>query len=592
MRNSSAKLKPTSKKCRDIAPVKRNHNPRIRPSIVKELEWSTACPDWEKRIVARKSLIASPILFPDEAAAALDVFNSFQIVDVPGSPPLGDISLPWLVDFVSSIFGAYDASTGRRLITEFFLLIAKKNTKSTSAAAVMLTALVRNWRLSAEYLILAPTIEVANNSFYPARDMIRANDELMDMFHVQEHLRTITHRETKATLKIVAAENEAVSGKKATGVLIDEFWLFGKRPHAESMLREATGGLASRPEGFIIYLSTQSDEPPAGVFKKKLDYARGVRDGRIKDKRFLPVLYEFPAKMLKAEQHKDPKFFYITNPNLGKSVDEEFLRREYLKAQEDGEESIRGFLAKHLNVEIGLGLKVSNWSGALFWEQQGDPTLTLDELIKRSEVITIGIDGGGLEDLLGLCVLGRGEDGTWLHWAYAWAHPIVLERRKQEATKLKSIAEKGQMTIVESVGEDLVQLAEIVKKVEDSGLLDRVGVDQAGIGAIVDILTDEDGPKIAFERIIGIPQGWKMVGAIKTTERKLAEGAFIHGASALMNYSVANAKIEPKGNAIVITKQVSGASKIDPLMATFDAVALMSMNPSPKKKQYQFYAIG
>jgi hypothetical protein len=81
--------------------------------------------------------------------------------------------------------------------------------------------------------------------------------------------------------------------------LIDEAWLMGKRPNAENMLREACGGLASRPEGFVIWLSTQSDEAPSGVFKQKLDYARGVRDGRIDDNRFLPVLYEFPEAVLK-----------------------------------------------------------------------------------------------------------------------------------------------------------------------------------------------------------------------------------------------------------------------------------------------------
>ena len=44
-------------------------------------------------------------------------------------------------------------------------------------------------------------------------------------------------------------------------------------------------------------------------------------------------------------------------------------------------------------------------------------------------------------------------------------------------------------------------------------------------------------------------------------------------------WGVAHACVEPKGNSIIITKQASGSAKIDPLMAAFNAIALMSTNP-------------
>lgn len=552
--------------------------------------WDTSCKDWEERILAQRSLIAFDPLFPAEAERGVEIFNSLTVADVAGSPKMGEICRPWLTDFVSHVFGSYDPDTGRRMIREFFMLVSKKNSKSSGAAGIMMTALIWNWRLSAEFLILAPTREVADNSFAPAADMVRHDDVLSDLFHVQPHLRTITHRQTGATLKVVAADNEAVGGKKATGVLVDELWLFGKKPNAENMLREATGGLASRPEGFVIYLTTQSDDAPAGVFRQKLNYARGVRDGRIQDKQFLPVLYEYPPKMVENKEYMDQKYFYVTNPNLGASVDEEYLSRELKKAEEAGAESLPGFLAKHLNIEIGLSLQSDRWAGVDFWEQNGEACLSLDSIIKESDVLTLGIDGGGLDDMLSVAVIGRhGKTGQWLHWQRSWIHPIVLERRKSEAARFRDFAKDGDLVIVKQIGDDIEGVKEVVSTCERSGLLDRVGVDPAGIGSIVDAIVSL---RIDHERIVGIPQGWKLNGAIKATERRLAEGSMVHGKSRLMAWVVGNAKVEPKGNAITITKQASGFAKIDPLMATFNAAALMAMNPKARRGRVQIRVLG
>ncbi len=555
------------------------------------MKWSTACPNWQERIFTGESLMPCPPLFPDEASAALAVFKELRLVDVLGRPTLGEAGRQWLFDFVASIFGSYDADAGRRLISEYFLLISKKNSKSTGASAIMLTALVLNWRQSAEFLILSPTVEIATNSFNPARDMIKADQELSDLMHVQDHLRMITHRGTGATLKIVAADSETVGGKKATGILIDEAWLLGKRNNAENMLREACGGLASRPEGFVIWLTTQSDEAPAGIFKQKLDYARGVRDGIIKDNSFLPVLYEWPKKMLDEKAYLDQKYWHLTNPNLGASVDVKFLEREFFKAQESGEGSMQGFLAKHLNVEMGLSLKSQRWAGADFWEDAGGD-VTLDSILQRCEVIEIGIDGGGLDDLLGLAVLGRESgNGNWLLWIHAWCHKIALERRKSEAPKYRDFEKDGDLSIMEMTEEGIKEVGDIVRKIDASGLLDRIGVDPSGIGLIADELEagDEQGNgKIEHDRIVGIPQGWRLNGAIKTMEVKVAGKSIIHGNQRLMAWCVGNARVEPRGNAISITKQASGTGKIDPVMASLNCCALLGMNPEAKNNRSKF----
>lgn len=556
------------------------------------MDWTTACPDWERRIVARESLIPFKPLFPDEAAAALDVFKALRIVDVAGSPTFGEAGDDWIFEFVAAIFGAYDRDNNRQLVREAMLLISKKNSKSTLAAGIMLTALIRNWRMSNELLILAPTIEAAQNAFKPAADAVRADPELNaaddGFLHVQDHLRTITHLKTKATLKVVAADSATVVGKKAAFVLIDELWEFGKRPHADAMLREATGGLFSRPEGFVISISTQSDEPPAGVFLDKLKYARGVRDGVIEDRKFLPVLYEFPKSMIESGAYLDPANFYITNPNLGRSVDAAELADELRKEMAKGPETRNVFLAKHLNVEIGQTLRGDRWAGAEFWPKRVEPDLTLERLLSESEVCVVGIDGGGLDDLFGLSVIGRQrETRDWLAWSHAWCHVGVLERRKSIASRLRDFERDGDLTIVQDELDDITQIIEIIEEIKQRGLLACVAVDPAGLGEMIEALAEIEVTQEAG-LLIGAPQGYAMMNAIKTAERKLANGTLRHDGSRLMSWCVGNLKIEPTATAIRATKQNAGDAKIDPAIALFNAVTVMVRNPEARgEPEYQ-----
>ena len=473
---------------------------------------------------------------------------------------------------------------------------------STIAAGIMLTALVRNWRDEAEFLILSPTKEIADNSFKPIAAAIRADEELDALLQVQDHIRTITHRVTKATLKVVAADSQTVSGKKAVGILVDELHEFGKVPSAGTMLTEATGGLMSRPEGFVIYLTTQSSEPPAGVFKEKLAYARGVRDGKINDPAFYPILYEFPDSYLKSGKPIEPAHYYITNPNMGRSVDEPTLIRLLAQAEQVSKAELQDKNAKHLNIEVGLRAANDNWAGADLWEGAAlwrEPSLTA--LLQLSEVVCVGVDGGGLDDLLGMCVLGRSREqyatwipphedpetgemkpgymamrNRWYAWFRAWAHPIVLDRRKEIAPRLLDFSKQKELVVVEEMGQDAEQMAKIIKRIFDAGLLDKVGYDPNGIAALVDANLQVGLPE---DKMVTVNQGWRLAAAITATERKLSEAGLHHGGSGLMNWCVGNAKVKLAGNSKVITKQISGSAKIDPLMALFNAVALMSLNP-------------
>lgn len=550
--------------------------------------WSTAVPDWEERLLSGQSLVPDLPLFQAEADRALRIFKRLRMPDVYGQPTMGEACGPWFFPIVSALFGSYDVTTNRRMIQEFFEVIPKKNSKSSNGGAVMVVALIVNRRPEAEFLLVAPTKEIADIAFKQASATIRIDEELEKLFHTQRHIRLITHRRTGATLQIKAADTDVITGSKALGTMIDETHVFAKMKRAAGVFSELRGALAARPDGFLFQTTTQSKEPPSGVFKAELDMARAVRDGRMQLP-LLPVIYELPHRLAKDDGWKKRIYWGLVNPNMGRSVDEGFLERELRKAEDQGVAALALFASQHFNVEIGLALQTDRWAGRDFWMGQADPLIDLAALIERCDCIVAGIDGGGLDDLLAFGAMGR-EKGTrnWLHWGKAWVHRSVLDLRKSEAPKLLDLEKAGELTIVDDLGIARTEIAAMVEEIEESGLLaekNAIGVDPMGVGLIVEEIADRG---IATDRIIGIPQGWQLNGAIKTAEVKLAEGGLFHAGQAIMAWAVGNAKVEPKGNAITITKQAAGTAKIDPLMALFNCVALMSKNPEAKRKaEYQ-----
>lgn len=542
------------------------------------MAWNLSCQGWEAKLRAGNSLIPDLPLHRAEGDRAVAVFNKLKLADVPGTPYLAEACGDWFREIVRVLFGSIDPVTQERAIREVFLLVAKKSSKSTYGALLMLTALLLNRRPSAQFFFVAPVHDVAEIAFAAAAGAIALDTVLSKKLHVREHLKKIVHRETGAELAILTFDPSVLTGQKCAGVLIDELHVVAKMNKAASAIRQLRGGMLPFPEAFMAFITTQSEEAPSGVFRAELMKARAIRDGT-RVGAMLPVLYEFPQAMqTDAAVWRNPKNWGMVTPNAGRSVTIARLIEEFDVAQSTGEEELRAWASQHLNVEIGLALHSDRWAGADYWQHQARPAFTLDELLARCEVVDVGIDGGGLDDLLGFDVTGREiETGLWLTWTHAWAHPSVLVRRKSEAERFRDFARDGDLTLVENIGDDTEEVAALVAHCEKSGKLDKIGVDPHGIGGILDALIKAGVPQ---DKVIGISQGWKMSGSILTAERKLAEGRLIHGGQAMMNWCVGNLKIEPRGNAIIATKQAAGRAKIDPVLAMFNAVSLMALNPA------------
>lgn len=536
--------------------------------------WSTSLEDWETKIVNEESLIPCPPLNKQVADIAVRYFKDLILVDY-FHKTLGEVCKQWVFDFVAVIFGAYDPIERERYIKEFFLLIAKKNSKSTIASGIMLTAILLNERHSAQFVIVSPTKETSESSFRPVADMIKADPELLKMFNVADHGKTITHLGTKATLKVLAFDANTLTGLKATGILVDEIHLLGNKPQADTILREAMGGMLSRPESFCIYLTTQSSGTPNGIFKQKLDYARSIRDGEVVNNQFLPVLYEYPEAMLLDESYLDPKNWYIPNPNYNASLKIADLVRSYEQIK-DIRESKQDFLSKHLNVQQTLNLKADNWELFVDLLPRSEEVFTLEDLIERCEVISIGFDGARVYDLAGLTVTGRIKNTTtYLTWSHAWLNRLALEKNKRSATKLLELEQLKEITIVDEEAQQFTEITALIKMIDQSGKLYKIGVDAAGLG---NFKTDLEEAGIDPDKIENIRQGIQLQNYITAVEQLLFKGSIKFARQELIRWQASNTRLISKFNAVMISKEDS-TDKIDNIISILNSIAIMVTNP-------------
>lgn len=547
--------------------------------------WSFAVPDWRDRLIEGRSLVPTLPLDRVEADRAVAVFNRLRLPDVPGQPTLAEAAGDWFRDIVAAIGGSIDRETVVRHVPDVFLLVPKKNSKTTNGAGLMLTSLLINRRPNALFGLFGPTQEISDIAFQAIVGMIDADAGLKKILHPRDHLKRIDHRRSGAALKITTFDPAVATGGKFAGWLLDEAHLLGSVRYASRVIGQLRGARLAIPESFGVIITTQSEEPPAGAFRSELQTARGVRDGTITDVPLLAVLYELPEEIQtdRSQRWRDPALWPMVTPNLGRSVNLDVMRREYAAARTKGDEEERRWASQHLNVEIGLALHSDRWRGADHWLGAVDETITLDAIMERCEVCTVGIDGGGLDDLLGFAVIGR-ERGTgrWLAWCRAWCDAVVLERRQDVAAALRDFEQDGHLRIVDlSTGEveDFAEVAAIVARLWEAGMLpekNAIGVDPAGIAAIAGAIVEAGVP---LDAIYGVGQGYRLNGTIKATARKLMDGSLRHAPQRLMDWCVGNAKIVVKGSAETIEKAVSGSAKIDPLVALFDAADAMGRNP-------------
>jgi phage terminase large subunit-like protein len=472
---------------------------------------------------------------------------------------IGENSPPWQQRLTRLLFGHTD-ELGRRVLREAFLCMAKKNAKSTYAAALALTKLLLDEEQREHVVCLAASRQQARIVFDAMVAMVRADPALAQRFEVVEHRHVITYATTSSRVTALAAEMVNVVGLNCSFALVDELHLLGATPKGAKLVNQIRSGSVARREPMLVSISTAPTDRSEGIFSSTYEKARRVISGAEIDPRFFAWICEVPAHL----DPEEPANWHWSNPSLGFTVTRERLEAELDSARSDPA-ALRDFRSQNLNVSPDESTGVDRWLSLAEWDAAADDTLSLEALLSESFRTYIGIDRGGLDDLSAVAVLGRTSEGRFLVWSHQWLSRRGYEKRKTVNAYDDFIA-AGELTLFEDGAGDLDEIVEVVRQA--TGKLSLVGIDSYCAPDTAEALT------ALGAEVQSVPQSWKLTPAIVWIERILADGALKHHGSRLLRWNIANCVVTRAGNAVSISKATAvGSGKIDGVAALLDATA-------------------
>lgn len=190
---------------------------------------------------------------------------------------------PWQKSLHANIYGWKSLKNNLRRFRESFIYVPRGNAKTTTAATFILSSSILDGEYNAEIISAAAEREQARICFDIFRGMIENNKRLRDAAEIfKKHITINT-----CTYKAISAEASSKHGGRTHLLINDEV-----HAHKSAELTETLQtSQMKRDQPLCIHLTTADFDRPS-LCNRLHDYAGKVRDGLIRDPKFLPVIYE------------------------------------------------------------------------------------------------------------------------------------------------------------------------------------------------------------------------------------------------------------------------------------------------------------
>ncbi len=258
----------------------------------------------------------------------------------------------WQKAFISAIFGFINEETGFRKYKKVILFVARKNGKSTLAAAIGLYMLLADGEPGAECYSIATKKDQAKIVWLEAKRMIKKNPVLLK--RVKPLIAELYYEGEEAVFKPLSSESDSLDGLNASFVSADEVHAMKDK----NLIDVTYDSMDSRDQPLFLETSTMGTVRE-NVFDSEYEYASNIINGYIDetsdfvDETLLAIIYELDSK----DEWLDESCWIKANPGLGTIKKLKGLKDKVARAKIKNDE-LKNLLCKDFNVRE---TSISSW---------------------------------------------------------------------------------------------------------------------------------------------------------------------------------------------------------------------------------------
>lgn len=271
----------------------------------------------------------------------------------------------WQVFIVINLFGWKHAATGLRRFTRSYWEVARKNAKSTLAAALLLFMTTADGEPGAHAYSAATTGDQAREVFDVARNMALREPEFLVRFGVDVGKHDITVAQTASSAKPLNAEGSTLDGLNVHFAVIDE--LHAHKTRAVFDVVDSATGARSQP---LIMMITTAGSDTGGICYEQREYTAKVLKGAHADENWFGIIFALDDD----DVWHDPRCWRKANPNLGVSVKTADMEAAVRKAQATPS-ALNNVLTKRLNKWVNAD---TSWMDIEAWKRCGNAGADLE----------------------------------------------------------------------------------------------------------------------------------------------------------------------------------------------------------------------